>query len=98
MSQSSLLGDLLLCYEDKGVIKLTLHGLGVCDEVGGDVTPVKLHTLYNFQLVLKRLAILSKQTQVIVLAKQVKADQSGFRKDTPAALIKATSMSHILLC
>lgn len=49
---ANLLGDLLLCNEHKWVIQLTLHALGVCDEVGGDVAPVKLHALNYFKLVL----------------------------------------------
>lgn len=47
VTASSLLGNLLLCNENKGVIQFTLHGLGISDEVGRDVTPVKLHTLHH---------------------------------------------------
>jgi hypothetical protein len=45
--EEGLLGDFLLCNEDEGVIQFTLHGLGVSDEVGGDVSPVKLHALHH---------------------------------------------------
>mmetsp|Transcript_41191 Transcript_41191/g.106469 ORF Transcript_41191/g.106469 Transcript_41191/m.106469 type:complete len:390 (-) Transcript_41191:699-1868(-) len=45
-------GHLLLHKEDVGVLEFALLGLVVSDEIGGDESTVKLHSLYNFQLVL----------------------------------------------
>ncbi|KAK1245315.1 hypothetical protein MKX08_004944 [Trichoderma sp. CBMAI-0020] len=50
--------DLLLREEDQRVLKLDLGGLGIGDEVGGDVTAVESHTLGNLELVLQGLALL----------------------------------------
>ncbi|KAK1251115.1 hypothetical protein MKX07_005670 [Trichoderma sp. CBMAI-0711] len=50
--------DLLLGEQDQGVLKLNLGGLGVGDEVGGDVSAVESHTLGHLELVLQRLALL----------------------------------------
>lgn len=51
-------GDLLLGQKNKWLLELNLGGLGVGDEVWGDVTTVKLHTLGDLQLVVDGLALL----------------------------------------
>ncbi|KAH6610237.1 hypothetical protein Trco_000257 [Trichoderma cornu-damae] len=51
-------GDLLLRQEDQGVLKLDLAGLGVGDEVRGDVAAVESHALGHLELVLEGLALL----------------------------------------
>ena len=51
-------GDLLLGEEDQRLLELNLGALGVGDEVGGDVTTVKLHSLGDLELVLNGLALL----------------------------------------
>ena len=50
--------DLVLVYEDERVAKVDLHRLRVADEVGREVTAVKLHSLDDLNGRLSRLAFL----------------------------------------
>lgn len=51
-------GDLALGKQDQRLLELDLGGLGVGDEVGGDVATVELHALGDLELVLNGLALL----------------------------------------